>query len=60
MDKHTLYAFVDEEPIQAPAETPSVILCTSCREYPAEVGGLCVDCDHLMGDVLLDRVAGLI
>ncbi len=60
MDKHTLYAFVDDEPIQAPVESPSVILCISCRKEPAVISGLCVDCDHLMGDVLLDRATGLI
>lgn len=55
MNKPTLYEFVDEESIQTPAETPSVILCTRCHKEKAVVGGLCIDCDHLMGDILLDR-----
>ena len=56
---HTLYEFVDEEPIQSPVESPSVILCTSCRKEPAEVAGLCIGCDHLMDDlqIQLDRAA---
>ncbi len=31
------------------------ILCTICRKETAVVGGLCIGCDHLMGDVLLDQ-----
>lgn len=29
--------------------------CTICRKEPAEVGGLCVDCDHLQGDIQIDQ-----
>ncbi len=35
-----LFSFVDD--------------CSICGKAPAEVGGLCVGCDHLMGDVLID------
>lgn len=35
-------------------------LCSICRKVPAEVGGLCVGCDHLMDDIRFDRVVGLI
>lgn len=39
-----------------PVETPEgIVLCLICRKEPAEVGGLCVGCDHLMGDVQIDR-----
>ncbi len=44
--KHLLFAFVDED------------ICTRCHKEPSVVGGLCVGCDHLMGDVLLERFEG--
>lgn len=44
---------------KASEEGHVVRLCYSCRKEMAEVGGLCLDCDHLLGDIMLDR-AGLI
>lgn len=31
--------------------------CRLCKEAPAEVGGLCISCDHLQDDVRIDEVA---
>jgi len=39
-----LFAFVDD--------------CAICGSAPAEVGGLCVDCDHLQDDVRIDQTKG--
>lgn len=37
-----LFAFVDD--------------CAICRKESAVVGGLCIGCDHLMGDVQIDQI----
>ncbi len=42
---------VDESPQKVGAQ-----LCTICHKDPAVVGGLCIDCDHLMGDIQIDQV----
>lgn len=34
---------------------PPVKLCSGCRKEPAEVGGLCISCDHLQGDIQIDQ-----
>lgn len=41
------------------ARMGAVILCTICRKEPAEVGGLCINCDHLMDDIRPDQSTGL-
>ena len=39
----------------APETGEGMALCSVCRKEPVAVGGLCIGCDHLMDDVLLDR-----
>ncbi len=53
-------ASVDTMKKTIPQQVGAVILCTSCRKEPAEVGGFCIDCDHLMDDVLIDRAGATI
>ena len=41
---------------ESPQKVGAPILCTICRKEKAVVGGFCIGRDHLMGDVLLDRL----
>ncbi len=40
---------------ESPQKVGAPILCTICRKEQAEVGGLCIGCDHLMGDIQIDQ-----
>ena len=41
--EHLLFDFVDDG------------MCVSCKKELAEVGGLCISCDHLQDDINLDK-----
>ncbi len=40
---------------EVPQKADAPILCTICRKEKAVVGGLCIGCDHLMGDIQIDQ-----
>lgn len=45
-------------PVSAPSGVKAWLgtgLCRGCHIEPAEIGGLCISCDHLMDDIRLDH-----